>query len=235
LAGDEATGRAAAEYTAAALRIYQDLFGPYPYNELVVVAGPLTFRGMEYPGLFELGVDLYRQNADELEFRVAHEVAHQWWYNLVGNDPVNMPWLDEGLAEFATYFYTLHTAGQARADALAVQRWQAPYAAVRNMGLDAATNQPVEAYQASNYETIIYGKAALFHNELRQAMGEERYLDMLRAYIARHRFGIATSEDLLALVEEYGGAKAKDLYRQWIVEANTEPRPSEPAAGDPSS
>ena len=50
--GDEATGRATAEYAAAALRIYSELFGPYPYAELDVVPGPLIFRGMEYPGLF---------------------------------------------------------------------------------------------------------------------------------------------------------------------------------------
>ena len=107
--GEETAGRAAAEYAAAALRIYSDLFGPYPYAELDVVAGPIEFRGMEYPGLFELGYKLYNANADELEFRIAHEAAHQWWYNLVGNDPVNEPWLDEGLAEYATYFYRERT------------------------------------------------------------------------------------------------------------------------------
>lgn len=235
LPGDDVTGRAAAEYTAAALRIYNKLFGAYPYNELDVVAGPLNFRGMEYPGLFELGVDLYRKNADELEFRIAHEAAHQWWYNLVGNDPVHSPWLDEGLAEFSTYFYTLLTSGQERADRLVARRWEAPYNVVLDLGLDAAADLPVDAYQPRNYETIIYGKAALFHNELRKVMGDAQYLDMLRDYARRYRFRVATSDDLVALLQEYGGSEIMDLYERWILRAAEAPAESEDPGEEASS
>lgn len=219
LPGDEVTARAAAEYTAAALRIYSELFGPYPYSELDVVAGPLTYRGMEYPGLFELGVDLYRSHADELEFRAAHEVAHQWWYNLVGNDPVNAPWLDEGLAEYSTYFYRQKTAGQESAERLVTQRWQLAYQAVRDLGFDTVVNQPVSAFLPANYETIVYAKAALFHHALMEQLGEGSYLALLRRYAELYRFRIARPEDFQALVEEAGGKPAAELYRQWILEA----------------
>ena len=36
------------------------------------------------------------------EIVVAHEVAHQWWYSLVGNDQIDEPWLDEAFAQFTT-------------------------------------------------------------------------------------------------------------------------------------
>ena len=222
LAGDEASGRAAAEYAAAALRIYSELFGPYPYAELDVVAGPLTYRGMEYPGLFELGAGLYSSNADELEFRIAHEVAHQWWYNLVGNDPVNVPWLDEGLAEFSTYFYRQKISGQELAERLATTRWQSAFEYARDRGLDAVVNQPVDAFQG-NYEIIVYGKAALFQYALLQAMGQDKYLEMLRHYVDTYRFGVATPEDFLNLAEEYAGPQAQELYQQWILEASAPP------------
>jgi aminopeptidase N len=216
--GDEVAGRAAAEYTAAALRIYSELFGPYPYAELDVVAGPLEFRGMEYPGLFELGFQLYREHADEMEFRIAHEVAHQWWYNIVGNDVVNAPWLDEGLAEFATYFYVQRVNGQAFADRLAQRRWFAAVEVARQRGLDAAVDQPVSAFEG-NYETIVYGKAALFHHALREALGEEAYLALLRAYVERFRFREASPDDFLALAVELGGPQVEELYQRWIVQA----------------
>ncbi len=214
--GEEMDGRAAAEYAAAALRIYSDLFGPYPYAELDVVSGPIEFRGMEYPGLFELGYKLYGANADELEFRIAHETAHQWWYNLVGNDPVNAPWLDEGLAEYSTYFYRELTRGPAAADRLAQRRWQAAWESLRDRGLDDVVNQPVEAFQG-NYETLVYGKAALFHHLLRQAMGEDAYLTLLRRYVATYRFRQATPDDFMALAEEIGGPQVRELYDKWIT------------------
>jgi aminopeptidase N len=216
--GDEVAGRAAAEYAAAALRIYGELFGPYPYAELDVVAGPIEYRGMEYPGLFELGFNLYSSNADELEFRIAHEAAHQWWYNLVGNDPVNTPWLDEGLAEYATYFYRQRTAGQDEAERLAQRRWQSAWEFTRDRGLDAVVNQPVAAFEG-NYETIVYGKAALFHHNLAQMIGEEAYLALLRRYADTYRFREATPDDFMALAEEIGGPEVRELYQQWIMQA----------------
>ena len=228
LAGDEAAGRAAAEYAAAALRVYGELFGSYPYAELDVVAGPLTFRGMEYPGLVELGTDLYRQSAYELEFRVAHEVAHQWWYNLVGNDAVNVPWLDEGLAEYATYFYYKKVGGQEDADQL-VQRWETAYAYARDRGLDVVVNQEAGAFQG-NYEAMVYGKAALFHDALRKALGEERYLALLRRYVEAKRYGVATPDDLVALIKEFGGPSAEALYQEWILEVEDVP----PASPQPT-
>lgn len=217
--GDEVTGRAAAEYAAAALRIYGELFGPYPYAELDVVAGPLEFRGMEYPGLFELGFQLYREHADEMEFRVAHEVAHQWWYNIVGNDAVNAPWLDEGLAEFSTYFYVQKVNGQGFDERLAQRRWQAAYEVARGRSLDAAVNQPVDAF-TSNYETIVYGKAALFHHALLQAMGQESYLALLKRYAEQFRFREAAPEDFLALAVELGGPEVAAIYQRWILQAD---------------
>lgn len=231
LAGDEVTGRAAAEYAAAALRVYSNLFGAYPYAELDVVAGPLTFRGMEYPGLFELGIGLYRDHADELEFRIAHEAAHQWWYNIVGNDPVSVPWLDEGLAEYSTYFYYQQTQGQAAADNLAARRWQYAYEYTRDIGEDAIVNQPLDAFEA-NYEPMVYGKAALFHHALRETVGEEAYVNLLRQYVERYRFGVATPEHFLALAEELADGSVRDVYQRWIMEREA-PEPEEtPVAED---
>jgi len=218
--GDEATGRATAEYAAAALRVYDKLFGPYPYAELDMVAGPLEFRGMEYAGLIELGFQLYRDYANELENRVAHEVAHQWWYNMVGNDAVNAPWLDEGLAEFSTYFYVQRVNGQRFADRLAQRRWLAAYEVTRQRGLDAVVDQPVGAFDGGNYETIVYAKAALFHHALREALGEEAYLALLRTYAERYRFREATPADFLALAVELGGPEVEEIYQRWIMQVD---------------
>ena len=127
-------------------------------------------------------------------------MAHQWWYNQVGSDPVNSPWLDEGLAEFATYFYTQKINGPATAERMAKRRWEAAYQFTVERGQDAVVNQPVNAFEA-NYEPIVYGKAALFHYTLMQAMGEDKYLELLRRYGETYRFKEAGPDEFLRLAE----------------------------------
>ncbi|NLE77818.1 MAG: M1 family metallopeptidase, partial [Chloroflexi bacterium] len=75
LPGDGEAGRAALVHAVAALRVYQQWFGPYPYPEVAVVQAPLGHHGMEFPHVNLIGGDLYRERRDELEYLVVHEVA----------------------------------------------------------------------------------------------------------------------------------------------------------------
>ncbi|MCB0189718.1 MAG: hypothetical protein KDE31_35850, partial [Caldilineaceae bacterium] len=83
LPGQEGMGWAALRYAVASLRIFSDEFGPYPYRDMRVAPAPLYFRGMEYPQVSLLGVEVYNRYQDQLEPLLAHEVAHQWWYQIV--------------------------------------------------------------------------------------------------------------------------------------------------------
>ena len=83
------------------------------YGELDLVAIPTLALGIEYPGLIAMNRDLYdpahdfgeTPSAVLLESTTAHEVGHQWFYNLVGNDQLDEPWLDEALTQYATWRY----------------------------------------------------------------------------------------------------------------------------------
>jgi aminopeptidase N len=216
LPGDEAAGQAALYTAAAALRIYSDAFGPYPYPEMTVVEAPLRFYGMEYPGLNLIGKALYRDFRAELEERVAHEIAHQWWYAQVGNDQINAPWLDEGLAEYSTATYYRQVYGQARVNTLVNQRWLAPYQVKVENGLDAVVNQPAAAF-GQEYEVIVYAKAALFFDALRQEVGDDFYDVILREYLARYRWRIAAPDNLLRVAESVSGQDLDGLYYRWIL------------------
>src|SRR6185436_12485461 len=59
LPGQEVAGKAALNYAIAALRIYSDRYGPYPYRDLRIAPASLSYRGMEYPQVGLLGVELY--------------------------------------------------------------------------------------------------------------------------------------------------------------------------------
>jgi aminopeptidase N len=171
---------------------------------------------MEYPGLNLIGVDLYRDRREELENRLAHEVAHQWWYAQVGSDQVNTPWLDEGLAEYSTATYYNDVYGQARANTLINQRWLVPYQAAVEEGYDAIVNQPSSAF-GREYEVIVYGKAALFFDAIREALGEDTYRAVLQEYLARYRWRVATPDAFLEVVRTVSGQDVEGLYNRWIL------------------
>ncbi len=216
LPGDEAAGQSAMHTAAAALRVYGDAFGPYPFGEMIVVEAPLRFYGMEYPGMNLIGIDLYRDRREELESRLAHEVAHQWWYAQVGSDQVNTPWLDEGLAEYSTATYYRDVYGQARANTLINQRWLVPYQAAVEEGYDAVVNQPSSAF-GPEYEVIVYGKAALFFDAVHQRLGDATYQAVLQEYLDRYRWQVATPDAFLSVVKSVSGEDMESLYSRWIL------------------
>jgi aminopeptidase N len=215
-AGATASGEAALYHAAAALRLFSDLYGPYPYREFKVVAAPLGRRGMEYSGVVAIGEALYDQRRDELAFLVAHETAHQWWYAQVGNDPLTDPWLDEGLAEYAAFDYYRGIYGPAAAEDLLTRRWQAPVRFGDGGGIAGTVAMPADRMDERSYQLLAYAKAALFFNALREQVGDEAYRQTLQAYVRAYRWQIATPQQLLGLVQSATGADVRTLVSRWL-------------------
>jgi hypothetical protein len=213
---DAAAAHSALHDAIAALQIYSDEFGPYPYRELAVVQAPLTFHGMEFPGMALIGNQDYSRHLDELEKLVVHEVAHQWWYNQVGNDQPTAPWLDEGLAEWSMYLYYLKRYGQPAADQLRQLRWEVPVAELAKRNADAPIGLPVKDYPRESYETIVYGKGALFFAALRNEIGPEAFGKLLRTYLQRYQWRIATPAGFQALAEQVSGKDLDALFAKWV-------------------
>jgi hypothetical protein len=213
---EDAVAAHSALYDAvAALQIYHDRFGLYPYRDMSVVQAPLNYRGMEFPGMSLIGNQTYNEYLQNLETLVVHEVAHQWWYNQVGSDQPESPWLDEGLAEFSMYYYYLDRYGAPTAQHLREVRWEFPVDRAKAQGVDAPIGQPVTAY-TDNYETIVYGKGALFFLALRDQIGADAFQKLLRTYLERYRWKIASPADFQAVAEEVSGQDLSALFQQWV-------------------
>ena len=214
----EAAGRAALTYAVAALRIYSDRFGPYPYRDLRVAPAPINFRGMEYPQVILLGTQLYGRFRENLEVLVAHEVAHQWWYLMVHNDPVNEPWLDEALAEYSMKIYMEELRGQGSVNRLINERWQLPWNLLKGRQADIRVHQPVAEFaDGSQYETIIYGKGALFYTELRKQLGDRHFFRFLSHYLEAHRYGIVDTATWQAELAALQNPAIDALFAEWIT------------------
>ena len=222
---DEAGGQRALKVGSDALRVYSRRFGPYPFAELDIVETPTRAGGIEYPGLVVIASSLYNQRTGEgdyFDFVVGHEVAHQWWYSLVGDDQVNHPWLDESLVGYSTILYYEDTYGKAVADQVLKQAFEGPYQQLLQEKRDQKVDQPVSAFTPSDYSAVVYRKGPLFFKALREAIGDDRFNAFLKAYYRQNRYGIATPERMLAAAESVADrATVRSLFDQWIQSATT--------------
>ena len=101
------TGKSQAVLNTAerAVRLFTRLYGPYPYKTLRIVETGRQ-QGQEYSGMVGIGSTIYagypgRGARHDLIATTVHEVSHQWWFNVVGNDQIRTPWLDEAFARYA--------------------------------------------------------------------------------------------------------------------------------------
>jgi hypothetical protein len=212
-----------AEQTAAvaarALQVYSDWIGPYPYDELDVIDAPAAFGGIEYPGLIFIGV-VGDRAADGV---VVHEVAHQWFYGLIGNDQLLEPWLDEGAASYLELLY-YETAVDVRT---AIGLLDEDRLILRSMGrADTPIGMPVGWYESENdYAVFVYLKGALFFDALRSELGETGFRSFLRTYFEEQRYGFASARDFQATAEATCLCDLGDLFDLWVYNGGPLPIP----------
>jgi hypothetical protein len=208
-------GERSLQVAEQSLRVFNQRYGAYPFAEMDVIQAALTrFLGVEYPGIMLIEQNLYRQNGRGLVTTVAHEVAHQWWYSQVGNDFQGEPWLDEGLASFSQIIYFEGIGDPASAE-LELQNFRDIYLGARNAGRDGAVDRATSAFRG-NYVALVYAKAALFFQALRERIGEEAFQAFLRDYYRTYRYREATGPGLLARAEAACACELDDFYRDWI-------------------
>ena len=173
----------------ASLVAFQSWYGPYGRDELDVVQGPARVAtggiAMEYPELIL---------TPPAGSAVAHEIAHQWWAFLMGNDPHREPFLDEGFAEFSAARLARSVTGGDR-----LRGCPRPRARPRPpLSADVPTLQKAGGRA---YVRTVYVGAACMLRRLQKALGANRFDAMLRDLVARHRDGTWNRGDLVAAIE----------------------------------
>ncbi|MBI1879288.1 MAG: M1 family metallopeptidase, partial [Chloroflexi bacterium] len=209
-------GKLALRYAADALLVYNQRFGPYPYAEFDVAATPTTAGGVEYPGIVVVSQQYYNNPGDFFQFATAHEVAHQWWYGLVGSDQVDAPWLDESLTNYSAALYWEAMEGPESAKKFIDTVFVGPYEHFKSQGRDRAVVGPVADFSMDEYGAIVYGKGPLFFNALRREVGDETYIKIMQAYYIEYKYKIAQPDDLFSVIERVSGRNVEPLVETWL-------------------
>jgi aminopeptidase N len=219
--------RLALKHAEAALQSFNARLGPYPYAEMDLASTPMTALGIEYPGTMGFNLKLYVPDAVLsglpapvlLEGVVAHEVAHQWFYNLVGNDQQGEPWLDEAVTQYVTGLYFADVYGPQGAESYRgswYDRWDRIDRAEIPIGKHAGE------YSAQEYSPIVYGRGPVFVMALAKEMGEPAFDRFLRDYTQAHQWGIGTPEAFRQMAEQECACDLGPLFEQWVYESPPE-------------
>ena len=206
--GNENTTKNAEELlnlTIDALSFFGKNFGKYPYKEFDTVETYVQGFAMEYPQLIQMGK--YNVNPAFTEESMVHEVAHQWWYVTVGNNEFKNPFLDESLTAFSTAYYFEKTQGKYSQHGIALSlRDRMNYF----KDISSPINSSVDEINPKEWGKTVYIMGALVFENLRQNLGEEKLLEIIRTYYSENALKNATLDSLLDVIERIGGKEAKE-------------------------
>ncbi len=234
--------QAVAADVSSAMRFYSGLFGPPALKNLTVSPIPGNF-GQGFPGLVYLSTLSYldpsqrpagdRDERTQLFFSdliTAHEVAHQWWGNLVMPAGYQDEWLSEGMADYSALLYLEKKKGtKAMEDVL--EDFRDTLAKKDDKGATIDSAGPITwgfrleaSGNPSARDDITYGKGAWVLHMLRRRMGDGPFLKMLAELRRRYDSRRLSTAQFQALVKEFAPARTPaapalnvdDFFDNWV-------------------
>ncbi len=204
--------------TAQMLEFFEREIGlPYPWPKYdQVVVDDFTFGGMENTTLtvlhaMTLATDAFETLSDSRSL-VAHEMAHQWFGNLVTCKDWSHLWLNEG---FATYYDALHARHRLGEDEFRVQMFENASSV-----FSAADRRPMvtRSYQdpLEQFDSRAYPKGAWVLHMLRHRVGEDLFRRGVRLWLERYSHRSSTTEEFRAIWEELTGRSFDRFFDEYV-------------------
>ncbi len=204
-----------------AISTFNKLFGPYPYSTLDVVKTNFIEGGMEYPNLVYISDAV--EGVEDYNNTIIHEIAHQWWYGVVGNNEYVASFLDEGLTDYScALFYEANPSYGVDYSTL-ISTTRDRYITFVDFykdtfgDIDTSMDRALNEY-GSEYEYVYctYVKGALFFDSLRELIGNNKFMKGLQRYYVDNAYSIATVSDLLNAMERESRCDLGSFFDCWI-------------------
>ncbi|MEU5276648.1 M1 family metallopeptidase [Streptomyces asoensis] len=199
------------------MHLFQQLFGPYPFDEYAVV---VTEEELDVP-VEAQGLSLFGANhvdgARGSERLVAHELAHQWFGNSVSIADWRHIWLNEGFAKYAEWLWSERSGGRS-----AQQLAAAAHRSLASLPQDLRLADPG---RKSMFDDRLYERGGLTVHALRCALGDEAFFRMLRAWLSLHRGSSVTTSTLVAHAARFAAEPLDDLFEAWVYGTVLPPLP----------
>ena len=234
-------GKNAAIESRNAYEVYCHFFGEIPIREIKVSQQPQMSFAQSWPTLIYLPFTAFwdssiKERLGLLSGEVAvmsyetiasHEIAHQWWGNTVMHDSYHDEWLIEGFATYSSALYLQATEGTDRfKDYMNIQRRQVLAKAEKDGSHSDLgpiwLGQRLNSLDFPNGRRLIYAKGAYVLHMLRMLLfdyekkSDERFIDMMRDYVATYRGRVVTTYDLQVMVEKHFDQDMDWFFSQWV-------------------
>ena len=217
--------RAGQEYLDAAANMVSWMnraVTPYPYPSLVLaeIYGPSGYIiGQEYPGMIFVDQRVSRLGGSvesELTYLVNHEVAHMWFYGVMGDDQIHESWFDEGMATWFSLAYY-----RANHPDLFERLWRDRVtddldSSLEKLGVRPLNTGIYDYTDGGHYGLVVYRRAAVFIEELAQTVGLDTFLSALGRYASIAAFEVATSTSLLDFMQAQTETSLNPLYARYF-------------------
>ncbi|MBW7452767.1 M1 family metallopeptidase, partial [Paenibacillus sepulcri] len=192
-----------------AIGFFNEKYGKYPYPEFRIAESYVEGAAVEFSRAIQMGI--LQSKADPTKDTVfVHEIAHQWFHSLIGNNSEKESFLDEGFADFSSaYFF------EKQGDALN------GFQAVRfdESSFDApVTSSNSEVGDLANPVFYVKGRQAIY--QLYRTVGEEKFDAFMKEYFNRYEYKNASIDGLLQTVKDTLGSAAADEMDKSVHEPN---------------
>lgn len=217
---DDENSKQSLEMAVKAVEFFSDKFGTYPYQNLAVVQTNFVHGGMEYPRLVMISD---AEQGEDYGYVIVHEIAHQWWYGVVGNDEYNTPWLDESLTEYSTaLFYENHNEYSISYDSIVggagdtYKFFLKIYSSIAGQ-VDTSMNRAIDEYATEpEYVNNIYTRGILMFDALREIVGERKFYSCLKAYYDEFAYKNATADDFINAFCSKSRMPLEGFFESWL-------------------
>jgi aminopeptidase N len=192
------------------IEYYEQTVGTYPFlNGNVCIAETDMFvSGVEFSKIVFMDSARLMQTQDY--YNLTHQIGHQWFYNVVGSDQVNEPWLDEGLIMYV----------QERLGHATEEEYRAKLANDYDIYINTGEHTLADGIGAfenwAGYYNIHYTKAKLMFYALNRLMGDEAFWQCIRQYFQTYSFRIATGADFISTAEQVYGESLTNFFDEWL-------------------
>lgn len=194
------------------LEYYSTILGLYPYSELDIVEGDFyNSTGAEYSTFVIADYRALKGNFNQEV--IAHLIGHQWFYNIVGNNPIKEPWLDEAIVTYLTnYIFD----SEKTVDRNLKNKREELNVAMEPMREKSLYSELEHFSTWDSYYNIHYYKAEMMLHGLYKKMGKDKFLEFLKKYYENHSFKIAKKECFFNIAEEVYGSSLERFFNQWM-------------------